>query len=160
MQKERLKNKFHWRTKILSKKNNNESETGFVDKSERQNSFIFLSSIRKSINKNYTEIVEDGESCKFGDDIDNPIDFRSLDMNDEKEEFRRHVGALFLKRAKNFKRDKKAWCCTILLPTILALFGLLSMKYMYLDRNMEPLELSRNDYNVNIKNEDKEGNHV
>eukprot|EP00956_Cyclotella_meneghiniana_P037206 scaffold135516_cov23-Cyclotella_meneghiniana.AAC.1 len=31
--------------------------------------------------------------------------------------FKRHVQALFAKRAKNFKRDKKAWCCSTILPT-------------------------------------------
>ena len=39
--------------------------------------------------------------------------------------FKRHVSALFMKRAKNFKRDKKAWCCSTILPTITTLAGFL-----------------------------------
>lgn len=39
--------------------------------------------------------------------------------------FQRHVQALFAKRAKNFKRDKKAWCCSTIIPTLTTLFGFL-----------------------------------
>jgi len=42
-----------------------------------------------------------------------------------REQFKRHVQALFAKRALNFKRDKKAWCCSIILPTLTSLFGFL-----------------------------------
>jgi len=43
----------------------------------------------------------------------------------EAQRFKRHVQALFGKRAKNFKRDKKAWVCSTILPTIIPLLGFL-----------------------------------
>ena len=45
--------------------------------------------------------------------------------------FSRHVRALFEKRALNFKRDKKAWCCSVFLPSI---FVLLDSSYSSLPR--------------------------
>ncbi|KAL7554951.1 hypothetical protein ACHAWF_018531 [Thalassiosira exigua] len=51
----------------------------------------------------------------------------------EKESFRdfqRHVRALFSKRVRNFKRDKKAWFCSIILPTILTLVGFLIVNFV------------------------------
>lgn len=47
-----------------------------------------------------------------------------MDVTDN-DRFRRHVQALFSKRALNFKRDKKAWCCSTILPTLTTLFGFL-----------------------------------
>ena len=63
-------------------------------------------------------------------------------------EFTRHVGALFLKRSKNFKRDKMAWCCSVLLPSILALLGFISMQYSQIVKDLPPLTLSLDDYNI------------
>lgn len=39
--------------------------------------------------------------------------------------FFRHVGALLKKRAAFFRRDKKAWCCTTLLPSLFVFVGFL-----------------------------------
>ncbi len=39
--------------------------------------------------------------------------------------FFRHIGALLKKRAAFFRRDKKAWCCTTLLPSLFVFVGFL-----------------------------------
>ena len=39
-----------------------------------------------------------------------------------------HGSALFVKRLKYFSRDRKAWCCQILLPVLVLLFGLALLK--------------------------------
>ena len=39
--------------------------------------------------------------------------------------FLRHIGALLRKRAAFFRRDKKAWCCTTLLPSLFVFVGFL-----------------------------------
>lgn len=61
-----------------------------------------------------------------------------------------HVGALFAKRAANFRRDKKAWMCTTILPSLFVLGGLLIFKYAAQDRNMEPVALKLDDYNDGV----------
>eukprot|EP00980_Cylindrotheca_fusiformis_P009501 scaffold2077_cov119-Cylindrotheca_fusiformis.AAC.4 len=64
--------------------------------------------------------------------------------------FARHVGALFQKRAANFRRDKKAWCCTTILPSLFVLIGFLLYTYTGLQGDLEPLVLSYDDYNEDI----------
>lgn len=61
-----------------------------------------------------------------------------------------HVRALWAKRAANFRRDKKAWCCTTILPGIFVLFGLLIFAFASDDRDMDPIVLKVEDYNPNI----------
>ena len=67
---------------------------------------------------NEAPVVKDG--------LESKPDRASLDTTDSGSlRFKRHVNALFIKRAKNFKRDKKAWCCSTILPTITTLAGFL-----------------------------------
>jgi len=66
--------------------------------------------------------------------------------------FQRHVQALFAKRAKNFKRDKKAWCCSTILPTMITLFGFLIVNFMSRKNpNYPSLTLSLDQNNPDIK---------
>lgn len=65
--------------------------------------------------------------------------------------FRRHVGALFSKRAKNFRRDKRAWFCSTLLPSLVTLVGFIAMKKFAQTKDMTPLVLTLEDYNKEIK---------
>lgn len=60
----------------------------------------------------------------------------------EEKLFKRHVGALFQKRAANFKRDKKAWCCTTILPSLFVLVGFIMFEYLDPQRNMQVLDLT------------------
>ena len=64
--------------------------------------------------------------------------------------FLRHVGALFKKRAINFKRDKKAWCCTTILPSLFVLIGFLLYAFVAPTRELDALVMSLNDYNVDV----------
>lgn len=72
-----------------------------------------------------------------------------MDLNNEGL-FGTHVQALMKKRAANFKRDKKAWCCTTILPSLFVLVGLLLLKYLVPDRNMSPMPLTIDDYNKDV----------
>lgn len=64
--------------------------------------------------------------------------------------FKRHVRALFEKRALNFKRDKKAWCCSVFLPSIFVLVGFIIFKYASPTRNLEAIQLNLDAYNPDI----------
>ena len=64
--------------------------------------------------------------------------------------FGTHVQALIRKRAANFKRDKKAWCCTTILPSVFVLFGLLLLKFVVPDQNLSPMPLNMDDYNIDV----------
>mmetsp|Transcript_20566 Transcript_20566/g.48274 ORF Transcript_20566/g.48274 Transcript_20566/m.48274 type:complete len:1247 (+) Transcript_20566:2893-6633(+) len=64
--------------------------------------------------------------------------------------FSRHVSALFKKRAMNFKRDRKAWCCTTILPSVFVLIGFVLFAYVTPERNLDSITLTLDDYNVNI----------
>jgi len=58
-----------------------------------------------------------------------------------------HLDALFKKRAANFKRDRKAWTCTVFLPSIFVLVGFLIFKFISPTRDLEPIALNLSDYN-------------
>lgn len=70
------------------------------------------------------------------------------DLKDENV-FARHLGALLDKRFANFKRDKKAWIFTTIIPSLFVLIGFLVNKYAALNNNLPPVQLSLSDYNPN-----------
>lgn len=73
-------------------------------------------------------------------------------MNLEKEGlFTRHISALFIKRALAFKRDKKAWICSTILPSIFVLIGLMIFKFVVPSRNYDSLTLAFEDYNTDVE---------
>jgi hypothetical protein len=75
-------------------------------------------------------------------------------MNLEKEGlFFRHLGALFKKRAANFKRDKKAWVCTTIIPSVFVLIGFVVYLVASQKRNLAPLTLQLEDYNIDVQQE-------
>jgi ATP-binding cassette subfamily A (ABC1) protein 1 len=76
--------------------------------------------------------------------------YRSKTNLDSKGMFVRHIRSLFRKRALNFKRDKKAWVCSTILPSILVLIGFLLYKFAVEFKNLDALELSINSYNPSI----------
>lgn len=67
--------------------------------------------------------------------------------------FVRHVVALFKKRAMNFKRDKKAWCCTTILPSVVVLVGFLMATFITPTRDLSPLTMNFDDYNTEVATE-------
>lgn len=64
--------------------------------------------------------------------------------------FAKHVRALFQKRALNFKRDKKAWCCSTFLPSVFVLIGFILFKVVGGGRNLGALTLTLDDYNTDV----------
>jgi hypothetical protein len=65
--------------------------------------------------------------------------------------FARHVSALLKKRAVNFQRDKKAWCCTTIVPVIFVTMGFLVFKFAAVERNLSPLTLDLSELNPKVK---------
>jgi len=72
-------------------------------------------------------------------------------MDLEKEQlFFRHLGALFKKRAAFFRRDKKSWIITSIMPSLFVLFGFVLSKVVIPKRELDPLVLTLDDYNVGM----------
>lgn len=72
-----------------------------------------------------------------------------MDLESEKM-FGRHLSALFRKRALNFKRDRKAWCCTTICPSICVLLGFLLFAFVLPERNLDALVMDLDDYNPDV----------
>ena len=87
------------------------------------------------------------------DDDDDDQSARSK-MNLERDGlFLRHLGALFKKRAANFKRDKRAWLCTTILPTLFVLIGFLVFKFASPQRDLDPITLDLSSFNRGVSKE-------
>lgn len=65
--------------------------------------------------------------------------------------FGRHVIALLKKRGSYFRRDRKAWICTTIVPSVFVLIGFTVFAFASPNRNMKPLTLSLNDENPIFK---------
>jgi hypothetical protein len=72
-----------------------------------------------------------------------------MDLSNESLFFR-HLVALTRKRAANFSRDKKAWFCTTLLPSVIVLVGLLLTTFLPSSRNLEPITLDFKKLNPDV----------
>jgi hypothetical protein len=62
----------------------------------------------------------------------------------------RHVGALFKKRAAIFRRDKKAWLCTTILPSLFVFLGFVILRFNSPERNLNPLLLNLESLNEDV----------
>lgn len=72
-------------------------------------------------------------------------------MDLEKEKlFTTHLSALLRKRVANFRRDRKAQCCTTILPSLFVLIGFIIFKFASPTRNLDPILLTLDDYNPSI----------
>lgn len=71
------------------------------------------------------------------------------------QQFSRHVQALFAKRATNFKRDKKAWCCSTICPSFFALIGFMTVAMAPVNRNMSLMLLKLDDNNPEVLQEQR-----
>ncbi|CAL1171712.1 unnamed protein product, partial [Cladocopium goreaui] len=71
-----------------------------------------------------------------------PLNVNRIDMTAS---FGKHVHALLTKRYHNARRDRKAWCCQIILPLIFLLAALLTMRFAgignYQAASLSPLQL-------------------
>jgi len=95
--------------------------------------------------------------CKLGDDIREAATTDDLDksargrMDLAKQNlFFTHLGALFKKRAANFRRDKRAWIFTAILPSLFVLIGFVVAKYAFPESELDPILLTLDDYNSEI----------
>jgi ABC-type multidrug transport system ATPase subunit len=64
--------------------------------------------------------------------------------------YSKHMKALVKKRALNFKRDKKAWICSVILPALISFLGFIALKFAPDLRNLDALTLVIDDYNEDI----------
>lgn len=84
------------------------------------------------------------------DDFDESLESRREEIElEESGLFSRQIVALLKKRSSVFRRDKKAWMCTTIVPSLFVLVGFLVFAFATSHRNMVPLILSLNDYNLN-----------
>lgn len=108
---------------------------------------VFLLVARGSPAEKSTLKLQETADEKPSTIVDNNNSYRSnMDLESEAL-FSRHVYALFQKRAMNFKRDKKAWCCTTILPSIFVLMGFLLIAFVVPERNLDAIVMDLNDYN-------------
>lgn len=64
--------------------------------------------------------------------------------------FLRHLQALLKKRAAIFRRDKKAWLFTTILPSFFVLLGFLLFTMVAIDRDLEPVNLDASRLNDDL----------
>ena len=97
-----------------------------------------------------SQLLETSSVPVGNDDCDTRSAHSGMDLENDGL-FARHVGALFRKRAVNFKRDKRAWLCTTVLPSLFVLVGFLLYKFVSSQVEYVPLTLELNDYNTGEK---------
>ena len=79
-----------------------------------------------------------------------PVDSRPLIDLDKEGLFATHVVALLKKRGSYFRRDKKAWICTTIVPSLFVLVGFSVFRLTQMELNMPPLNLSLEDFNPSL----------
>lgn len=82
---------------------------------------------------------------------DNSNSYRSTEDLKNSQMFSRHVQSLLTKRALNFKRDKKAWVCSTILPCLFAFFGFMIATLTTQFKSLEPLDLNLSNYNPSLE---------
>ena len=87
-------------------------------------------------------------SITLSDDADRTTRSR-MDLENEGL-FSRHVFALIRKRAAFFRRDKKAWCCTTIVPSVFVFLGFIIFKFASPERDLDPVALDLSIYNPKV----------
>jgi len=87
---------------------------------------------------------------EFSDDEELAPDAAESIAQHNQSQVRQQMKALLRKRLISFKRDKKAWCFTTLLPVFFVLIGFLALKYASPNKNFGPLSLKLEDYNLEV----------
>jgi hypothetical protein len=64
-----------------------------------------------------------------------------------------HLQALLKKRFTYFRRDRKAWLCTTIIPSLFVLIGFIVFAFAGPNRNLDPLTLDLGDYISDTKPE-------
>jgi ATP-binding cassette subfamily A (ABC1) protein 3 len=108
--------------------------------------FLLVARGTDSEKKDYASSRETG--TVIADDAEKSARSR-MDLENEAL-YLRHVGALFKKRAAIFRRDKKAWLCTTILPSLFVFLGFVILKFTSPERNLSPLLLNLESYNEDV----------
>jgi ATP-binding cassette, subfamily A (ABC1), member 3 len=111
------------------------------------------SSYSSDIGRETMHSVDTTLESEFGeDDTDKSLErcHRSMELED-KGLFTRHVVALLKKRGSNFRRDKKAWICTTIVPSLFVLVGFVVFAFAVPNRDLPPLTLKLEDYNPDFE---------
>jgi hypothetical protein len=99
---------------------------------------LLASSRRLTIDETTLTSNEDQKSVRSRMDLENEALFF------------RHLNALFRKRALNFQRDKKAWCCTTILPIAATLIGFIIFLVASPNRDLSPVTLELSLFNPEV----------
>ena len=104
------------------------------------------------------QLKSEQDNIEANDNTDLRISKEVSDLNnnvsyDKSNRFVRHVNALFMKRAKNFARDKRAWFCSTLLPSFVTLVGFVAIIIFKPEREMSPLFLTLEDFNIDVNDQ-------
>jgi len=94
----------------------------------------------------------DSPTKSTNDDADDAANTRVIIDSQNDVVFFRHLGSLLKKRSLYFRRDKKAWICTTLVPTFFVLIGLIVFVAVASNRTMDPMTLNVEDYNPDLGN--------
>jgi hypothetical protein len=98
----------------------------------------YASASISSGNVGMASVAQDDKSARSRMDLDNERLFFI------------HLAALFRKRAANFKRDRKAWVCTTILPSLFVLIGFIIFRFASPSRDLQPMVLNLDEYNVKV----------
>jgi hypothetical protein len=77
-------------------------------------------------------------------------DFTQMKLDNDRL-FVRHIRALLRKRALFFLRDKTAWICTTIAPSLFVMMGFLLLNFATSTKTYVPLTLDLRDYNADFK---------
>jgi ATP-binding cassette, subfamily A (ABC1), member 3 len=97
--------------------------------------------------------IEEDEDCEANgveQTLSSLMEFKSVIELDHQRRFARHVVALMKKRGLYFRRDKKAWICTTIVPSMFVLVGFLIFALTSPKLNMVPLTINPSDYNNDV----------
>jgi ATP-binding cassette subfamily A (ABC1) protein 3 len=110
--------------------------------------FLLVARGVDSEKKDYASSREAGTAIAIADDAEKSARSR-MDLENEAL-YVRHVGALFKKRAAIFRRDRKAWLCTTILPSLFVFLGFVLLTFTSPERNLNPLFLNLESYNEDV----------
>jgi ATP-binding cassette, subfamily A (ABC1), member 3 len=97
-----------------------------------------------------TEQENASEDNDIEQSFHSPTELELIKNVESERYFARHVIALMKKRGLYFRRDKKAWICTTIVPSVFVFVGFLIVALTSPKLIMEPLLLNPNDYNTEI----------
>lgn len=105
----------------------------------------------RDLKASFSKSAKVDEKVFQNEDPDSNASYASAEDMNNQQLFARHVQALLQKRAMNFKRDKRAWICSTILPCIFALLGFVNAAFFSQFKSLPPLELKLSNYNPTLQ---------